>query len=317
MEKLIITAAITGAATIPSLTPYLPITPEEIAQSAIESAQAGAAIVHIHARRPEDGFPSSDPKYFRDILSIIQSKSDVVICITTGGSVLMTVEERAKTIPIFKPEMCSFNMGSINFALHTSLKSITTFKFEWEKDYLEKSKDFIFKNTFKDFEYLCSIIRETNTKPELEIYDVGHLYNLDYLVQQGMLNPPFHLQFVMGVLGGIRGTAEDLTFLKTKADCLFGKNNYTWSVVGVGAAEINLSTMAIHMGGHVRVGLEDNIYIKKGVLATSNAQLVSKIGQLSNLLHREIATPDDARKILNLKGSNQVHYDQKQQERQI
>ena len=308
MQKLIITAAITGAATIPSLSQYLPITPEQIADSAIQAAEAGAAIVHIHARRPEDGFPSSDSELFREIITKIKSKCNVVICITTGGSVLMTVEERAATIPLFKPEMCSFNMGSINFALHPSARHIKEFKFPWEQQYLEMSKDFIFKNTFKDFEYLAKVTRENNTKPELEIYDVGHLYNLDFLVSEGMLAPPLHLQFVMGVLGAIRGTPEDLTYLRTKAEVLFGKENFTWSVIGVGAAEINLSTMAIHMGGHVRVGLEDNIFIKKGVLAKSNAELVEKIVKLADMLNRDVATPDDARSILRLKGLNKVNF---------
>ncbi|MEJ2723763.1 MAG: 3-keto-5-aminohexanoate cleavage protein [Deltaproteobacteria bacterium] len=308
MEKLIITAAISGAATVPSLTPYLPLTPREIADSAIEAAKAGAAIVHIHARRPEDGYPSSDPEHFREILARIKAHSDVVVCITTGGSVLMTVEERAATVPIFKPEMCSFNMGSINFALHTALNTIKEFKYPWEKQYLEMSKDFIFKNTFKDFEYLCAITRENETKPELEIYDVGHLYNLDYVVQEKLMRPPLHLQFVMGVLGAIRGTPEDLTYLTTKAQVLFGKGNFTWSVIGVGAAEINLSTMAIHMGGHVRVGLEDNIYIRRGVLAKSNAELVEKVVNLAGILNRDVATPDDARKILGLKGKDEVAF---------
>lgn len=308
MEKLIVTAAITGAATVPSLTPYLPITPEQVADSAIKAAEAGAAIVHIHARRPEDGYPSSDPDHFREILTRIKEKCDVVVCITTGGSVLMTVEERAATIPIFRPEMCSFNLGSINFALHTALRAIKEFKYPWEKEYLEMSKDFIFKNTFKDFEYLCTIIKETETKPELEIYDVGHLYNLDHLVREQMVGFPLHLQFVMGILGAIRGTPEDLCYLKTKAEVLFGKKNFTWSVIGVGAAEINLSTMAMHMGGHVRVGLEDNIYIKKGELAKSNAQLVEKVVQLTGILNREVATPDDARRILGLKGIARVNF---------
>jgi len=301
MQKLMITAAITGAATVPSLTPYLPITPEEIANSAIEAAQMGASIVHIHARRPEDGFPSSDPALFKEIVQRIREKSNVIICITTGGSTLMTIEERTAVIPILRPEMCSFNLGSINFALHKSLPAIQTFKYDWEKAYLEKSKDFIFKNTFKDFEHLCRIVQETKTCPELEIYDVGHLYNLDHLVNENLISPPFHLQFVMGVLGGIRGNPEDLSFLHTKATVLFGKDNFTWSVIGVGASEINLSTMAIHMGGHVRVGLEDNIYIKKGVLAKSNAALVQKIVDLANMLNREIATSDDARSILNIR----------------
>lgn len=308
MDKLIITAAITGAATIPSLTPYLPITPDQIADSAIEAAKAGAAIVHIHARRPEDGFPSSQPDHFRQILTRIKAVSDVVVCITTGGSVLMTVEERAATIPLFKPEMCSFNMGSINFALHTALNYIDEFKYPWEKQYLEMSKDFIFKNTFKDFDYLCEVTKANQTKPELEIYDVGHLYNLDHLLNEGKMSPPLHLQFVMGVLGAIRGTPEDLTYLTTKAEVLFGKENFTWSVIGVGAAEINLSTMAIHMGGHVRVGLEDNIYISKGTLAKSNAELVNKVVSLAELLNRDVATPNDARSILNLKGIHKVNF---------
>lgn len=308
MEKLIITAAISGAATIPSLSPYLPLSPREIADSALEAAKAGAAVVHVHARRPEDGFPSSSPDHFREILTRIKDNSDVVICITTGGSAMMTVEERAAVVPLFKPEMCSFNMGSINFALHTSLKYLKEFKYPWEKPYLEMSKDFVFKNTFKDFEYLCEVTRANNTKPELEIYDVGHLYNLDHLVTEGLIKPPLHMQFVMGVLGAIRGTPEDLTFLVTKARSLFGPENFSWSVIGVGAAEINLSTMAIHMGGHVRVGLEDNIFIKKGVLAKSNAELVEKVVTLADLLHRDVASPDEARQILGLKGLQNVNY---------
>ncbi len=308
MDKLIITAAITGAATIPSLSPYLPLTPQQIADSAIEAARAGAAIVHIHARRPEDGFPSSDPAHFREILTKIKAESDVVICVTTGGSAMMTVEERAAVVPTFQPEMCSFNMGSINFALHSALKYLKEFKYPWEKAYLEMSKDFVFKNTFKDFDYLCDITRANNTKPELEIYDVGHLYNVDHLASEGKMQPPFHLQFVMGVLGAIRGTPEDLIYLHTKAETLFGANNFTWSVIGVGAAEINLSTMAIHMGGHVRVGLEDNIYISKGKLAKSNAELVEKIVKLADLLGRDVATPADARRILGLKGLDKVNF---------
>lgn len=308
MQKLIITAAITGAATVPSLSPYLPLTPAETADSAIKAAKAGAAIVHVHARRPEDGFPSSDPEHFREILARIKDACDVIICTTTGGSPTMNIEERARVVPTFKPEMCSFNMGSINFALHTSIPVIKEFKFEWEEAYLEMSKDFVFKNTFKDLDYLGGITQENNTRPELEIYDVGHLYNLDYVVSQGWIKPPLHMQFVMGVLGGIRGTAEDLCYLKTRAEILFGKENFTWSVVGVGAAEINLSTMAIHMGGHVRVGLEDNIFIKRGVLAKSNAELVEKVVGLADALHREVATSGDARVILKLKGKENVNY---------
>ncbi len=308
MQELIITAAITGAATVPSLTPYLPLTPKEIADSAIEAAKAGAAIVHVHARRPEDGLPSSDPEHFREILVRIKEKTDVVICTTTGGSPTMSIEERARVVPTFKPEMCSFNMGSINFALHTSIPVIKEFKYPWEKAYLEMSRDFVFKNTFKDLEYLGAITKENHTRPELEIYDVGHLYNLDHIVSEGLIVPPLHMQFVMGVLGGIRGTPEDLCYLKTRAELLFGAENFTWSVIGVGAAEINLSTMAIHMGGHVRVGLEDNIFLRRGVLAKSNAELVEKIVGLAETLNRKVATPDDARRILKLKGKENVNF---------
>lgn len=307
MEPLIITAAITGASTVPSLNPNLPITPQEIADSAIQAAQAGASIVHIHARNPETGRPSSDLNVFKNIITLIKEKSDVVICLTTGGSAAMTVEERMKVIPTFKPEMCSFNMGSINFALHGTLKRIQNFRFDWERPYLEASKDFVFKNTFKDFEALCKAIQEAHVKPELEIYDVGHLYNLDYLIREKMLDFPLHLQFVMGVLGGIRGTPEDLVYLKTKMDQLF-RGPCTWSVIGVGPAEIYLSTIAIVMGGHVRVGLEDNVFLKKGVLAKSNAQLVEKIVRLAQELDREIATPEETRKILGLKGKEKVNF---------
>jgi uncharacterized protein (DUF849 family) len=308
MSKLIITAAITGAATVPSLTPYLPLTPRQIADSAIEAAEAGAAIVHIHARRPEDGLPSSDIGHFQEILGRIKEYSDVVICVTTGGGVGMTIKERARVVPTFRPEMCSFNTGSINFALYPVLDVIKEFTHPWEKLYLEASRDFVFKNTFKDLEFLAALCEKHQTKPELEIYDVGHLYNLDHLVGTGVIRPPLHMQFVMGVLGGIRGTPEDLTHLVTRAGSLFGKENFTWSVIGVGAAEINLSTMAIHMGGHVRVGLEDNIFVKKGELAKSNAQLVEKIIELARLLDRPVATPDDARKILGLKGRDKINF---------
>jgi uncharacterized protein (DUF849 family) len=220
----------------------------------------------------------------------------------------MTVEERAAVVPLFRPEMCSFNMGSINFALHPALATIKEFKYPWEKQYLEMSRDFVFKNSFKDLEYLGPMTQENQTKPELEVYDVGHLYNLDYLLRTGVMNLPVHMQFVMGVLGGIRGTPEDLTYLLTRATVLFGERNFTWSVIGVGAAEINLSTMAIHMGGHVRVGLEDNIYIRKGVLAKSNAELVEKIVGLAETLDRPVATPDETRRILGLKGMDTVNF---------
>jgi uncharacterized protein (DUF849 family) len=308
MEKVIITAAITGAAAVPTLTPYLPLTPKEIANSAVETAQAGAAIVHIHARHPDHGAPSANPEHFRAILMEIKARCDAVICITTGGSATMTVKERVANVPEFKPEMCSFNLGSINFALHPALKRHGNWKYPWEPQFLEMSKDFVFKNTFLDFEHLCKVTRENNVKPELEIYDVGHLYNLAFLVQEKMIDFPMHLQFVMGVLGGIGTMPEDLTFLKHKADLLFGPNNFTWSVVGVGVAQFNLGAISFQMGGHVRVGMEDNIYIRKGVLAKSNAELVEKAIRLAREFDREPATPEEARLILGLKGKEKVNF---------
>jgi uncharacterized protein (DUF849 family) len=308
MEKAIITAAITGAATVPTLTPYLPLTPDEIADSAIEAAKAGAAIVHIHARNPENGAPSSHPDHFRTILKKVKAKSDAVICITTGGSPTMTVKERAANVPEFKPEMCSFNLGSINFALHPALKRHGDWKYSWEPQYLEMSRDFVFKNTFLDFEHLCQVTKENGVKPELEVYDVGHLYNLAFLVQERMINFPLHIQFVMGVLGGIGTMPEDLIFLKHKAESLFGSQNFTWSVVGVGIAQFNLGMIALQMEGHTRVGLEDNIYIKKGVLAKSNAELVERAVRLAKEFDREPATPEEARRILGLKGKDRVNF---------
>lgn len=308
MEKVILTAAITGAATVPSLTPYLPITPEQIGQSAIDAVKAGAAIVHIHARHPDDGSPSARPEHFRPILTRIKAATDAVICITTGGAPTMTVQERAANVPEFKPEMCSFNLGSMNFALHTALKRHSQWNYPWEPKYLEMSKDFVFKNTFLDFEHLCRVTRENGVKPELEVYDVGHLYNLAFLVQERLIEPPLHLQFVMGVLGGIGTMPEDLTFLKHKADLLFGPKQFTWSVVGVGVAQFNLAAISLQMGGHVRVGLEDNIYIRKGVLAKSNAELVERAVRLASEFDREPATPEEARRILGLKGKDQVNF---------
>jgi len=308
MQPLILTAAITGAATVPTLTPYLPHTPQEIADSAVEAAQAGAGIVHIHARRPEDGAPSAHPDHFREILVSIKERCDAVINITTGGSPTMPVQERAANVGVFAPEMCSFNLGSINFALHPPLKKIKKWRYEWEPEYLEMSKDFVFKNTFYDFEHLCNLVREYNCKPELEIYDVGHLYNLAYLVKEDMLRPPLHLQFVMGVLGGIGTMPEDLTFLHRKACTLFGEDKFTWSICGVGSAQFNLAPVALSLGGHVRVGLEDNIYIKPGQLAKSNAELVEKAKCLASEYNRPLAGPRQVREMLGLKGIDQVSY---------
>ncbi|MDF1552248.1 MAG: 3-keto-5-aminohexanoate cleavage protein [Deferrisomatales bacterium] len=308
MEPVIITAAITGAIAVPSVTPYLPWKTEDIIDSAVGAAEAGASIVHIHARNPMDGSPSADPEVFGQIMSGIKERAYVVICMTTGGSPAMTVQERTANVTRFEPEMCSFNLGSMNFGLQQALKKERKWQFEWEPKYLEASKDFVFKNTFHDLEHLCGLVRKYGVKPELEAYDVGHLYNLAYLVREGLMTPPMHIQFVMGVLGGIGTMPEDLIFLKRKADTLFGAEGYTWSVCAASSGQFNLAPISIQMGGHVRVGLEDNIYLRKGVLAESNAQLVEKAVAMVTDMGRQVATPADARRILGLKGIDQVKY---------
>jgi len=308
VEKLIITAAITGAITVPAQTPYLPITPQQIAEESARARDAGAAIVHIHVRNPENGMPTSDLQIFGETLALIKAKTDAVICTSTGGGLGMTIEQRVAVVPTYQPEMASFNMGSINFALHPLLKRIKEFKYPWEAKYLEMSRDFVFKNTFADLEYVLKTMKDSNTRPELEIYDVGHLYNTHYLVQEGLLELPLHMQFVMGVLGGIEATFDDLMHLKRTADRLFG-DQYTWSVIGVGyPAEFHLGTLGAMMGGHVRVGLEDNIRIAKGTLAKSNAELVEKMVRIARELGREVASPDEARKMLGLKGREKVKF---------
>lgn len=306
VEKVIVTAAITGATTVPSQTEYLPITPEEIAQEAVRACEAGAAVVHIHARNPQDGSPSSDLQVFGDILRKIKSRSDVIVCTTTGGGVGMTIEERISVVPAFKPEMASFSTGSMNFGLFPAADKIDQFKFAWEKNLLENTRDFVFKNTFVDMEYFCRTMYENGTKPELEIYDAGHLSTVRYMLDLGILRPPLHIQFVMGVLGGIGNRWEDLIYLKQTADRLLG-DSITWSVIGVGyPAEFYLGTMATIMGGHVRVGLEDNIRVARGKLARSNAELVTKMVKIINELGKEVATPEEARAILGLKGLDEV-----------
>lgn len=297
---MIITAAITGAATLPTLTPYLPWKPKDIADSAIGAAQAGASIVHIHARNPEDASPSSSPEIMEEILSRIRERSDVIICMTTGGPPTMSIQERATNVSRFRPEMCSFSLGSMNLSLRPSLKRIKKWRFEWEEHFLETSEDFVFRNSFKDLEYMSNFVRKKHIKPEFEVYDVGHLYNLAHLVDRGLILPPMHIQFVMGVLGGIGSMPEDLLFLKRKADVLFGRNSHTWSICGIGRAQFELAPLSIDMGGHIRVGLEDNIYLSKGVLAESNAQLVEMARRIGEGMRRQIASAKDARRILGL-----------------
>jgi len=308
MDKVIITAAITGAIAIPTQSPYLPLTPEDIANEAVRSWRAGAAVAHIHVRDPNEGFPSADLNLYRMVIQKIMSETDLVICLTTGAGRGMSIEERTQVVPVFKPELASVNMGSINFSIHPLGKRFKPedYRFEWEKTWMEGSRDFVFRNTFADLEGICQIMEKNQVKPELEIYDVGHLYNAAYLVRENFLKRPLHMQFVTGILGGIASTVEDLVHLANRASSLFGED-YTWSVIGAGfPAQFRMAAAALGMGGHVRVGLEDNLHMSKGKLAESNAQQVEVAVQLSRLLGREPATPNEARSILGLKGKDRV-----------
>jgi uncharacterized protein (DUF849 family) len=311
MEKLIITAALTGNITLPTQTPYLPLTPQQIIDEAVKAADAGAASVHIHGRDSKTARPTTEPAVYREIATGIKARSNVIVCVTTGGTADMTPAQRAQVVPALKPELATFNMGSINFSIHPIAERYKDedYKFPWEKEFAVGTKDFIFRNTFGDIEKLCQMMEENKTKPEFEIYDVGHVYNLNFLIRKNIIKLPIWLQFVTGILGGIGSGLEDVMYLKQTADRLIGANNYVWSVIGAGyPAEFNLATLAIMIGGHARVGFEDNIFIEKRVLAKSNAELVEKVVRIARELGREIATPDEARKILGLKGKDKVSY---------
>ena len=310
MEKLILTTALTGAITVPTQTPHLQYTIEGIANDAIDCAQAGSTSVHIHARDPENGRPSSDPEIVRRIVTRIKQGCDVIICITTGGGMGMTPQERLRATASCQPELASFNLGSMNFSMHPVARRYEPedWQFDWEQGYVEGTKGFIFRNTFEDMEVFVNTMKEKNVKPEFEAYDVGHLYNLKYLEKSGFVEPPYWMQFVLGVLGGLAATPEDLITMKQTADRLFGPENYRWSVIGVGyPQEFNMATMAIMMGGHVRVGLEDNIFVRRGIL-TTNVDLVEKVKRIAAEFEREVATPDEAREMLGLKGLDAVNF---------
>ncbi len=299
--KRIICCAITGSIHVPSQSPYLPITPDQIAQNALDAANAGAAIVHIHARNPETGQPSADLELYREIVGKIRAKNqEVIICLTTGGGAGMTVEQRVAVVPEFKPELASMNAGSINWGLFPVADKIKEFKFPWEPAMLNMTKGFIFENTFAAMETMTGIMNENGTKPELEVYDVGHLYNIAYLLQKGIIKPPITMQFVTGILGGIGSTPYDLMNLHTTAERLFGTGKYNWSVIGAGKAEFPAATMALILGGHVRVGMEDNLYLGKGVLAENNGELVAKMVRIMTELDLQPATPAEARELLAL-----------------
>jgi uncharacterized protein (DUF849 family) len=311
MEKLIITAAITGNITLPVQTPHLPLTPQQIIDDAVRAANAGAASVHIHGRDPKTARPTTEPAVYKEIASGIKARSNVIVCVTTGGTADMTPAQRAQVVPALKPELATFNMGSINFSIHPIADRYKDedYKYPWEKEFAAGTKDFIFRNTFGDIEKLIQIMQENNTKSEFEVYDVGHLYNINFLVRRKVIKFPIWLQFVTGILGGIGANIEEVVHMKQTADRLFGDVNYVWSVIGAGyPAEFNLATLAIMMGGHARVGMEDNIFVEKGVLCKSNADLVEKVVRIAKELGREIATPDEARKILGLKGKDKVNY---------
>jgi len=306
-RKVIITCAVTGAIHTPSMSPHLPVTAEEIADAAIGAAEAGAAIVHLHARNPETGAPDQSPARFEPFLRVIRQRSDCVVNITTGGAPTMLVDERITPAVAFKPEVASLNMGSMNFGLYPMLERFKDFRHDWERPYLEGSKDRIFRNTFADIERILVTCADQGTRFEIECYDIGHLYTLAHFVDRGLVKAPFFVQSVFGILGGIGGHPEDVMHMKRTADRLFG-DDYEWSVLGAGRNQMRIAAMSAGMGGHVRVGLEDSLWIGPGQLARSNAEQVAQARALIEGLGLEIATPADAREILKLKGGDKVAF---------
>jgi uncharacterized protein (DUF849 family) len=306
-RKVIITCAVTGAIHTPTMSPHLPITPEEIAQAAIGAAKAGAAIVHLHAREPKDGRPTQDPEMFKRFLPGIKAACDVVVNLTTGGAPTMSVEERLQPALKLKPEVASLNMGSMNFGLYEMIPRYKEWKHAWELPYLEGSHDRIFKNTFKDIAYILESCSNNDTRFEIECYDIGHLYTAAHFLDRGLVKPPLFIQSVFGIRGGIGPHPEDVLHMKRTADRLFG-DQYQWSVLGAGRNQMYIATQSAVMGGNVRVGLEDSLWIGKGQLAKTNADQVSKIRRILEELGLEVATPDDARRILKLKGKNNVNF---------
>jgi uncharacterized protein (DUF849 family) len=300
--KVIVSCAVTGSVHVPSMSPYLPITPEQIAEAAIGAGEAGAAIVHVHARDPETGRPTPDPEVFARFLPVIKSESHVVINITTGGAAGMTVEERLRGVRRFKPELCSLNMGSMNFGMYPMIGGVKEFKHDWEEPFLDATRSSIFPNTFSDIETIITEMSQSGTRFEYECYDVGHLYNLAYFLAQGAVKPPLFVQTIFGIHGGIGVDAEDLAHMKRTADRLFG-DQYVWSILGAGRHQTRLVTMGALMGGNVRVGLEDSLYIAKGELAKTNADQVAKMVRILRELSLDVAMPDEAREILDLKGA--------------
>lgn len=306
-KKVIISCAVTGAIHTPSMSPHLPVTADEITEASIAACEAGAAIIHLHARDPVTGKPDQRPEAFTPFLTQIKARSQAIINLTTGGSPYMTVHERMQPAKMLKPEVASMNMGTMNFGLFPMLKRFKDFKHDWERPYLEGSKDLIFRNTYGDLETVLTELSVNDTRYEFECYDTAHLYNLAHFVERGLVKAPFFIQTVFGILGGIGTHPDDVMHMKRTADRLFG-DDYRWSVLGAGASQMKVAAMAASMGGNVRVGLEDSLWIAKGQLASSNAQQVRKVREILEGLGLEIATPDEAREILQLKGASQVAF---------
>ena len=306
-SKVIISCAITGSIHTPSMSPYLPGTAAEIAESALGAAEAGAAIVHLHARNPEDGRPDQSPEAFEPFLKVIKQSSNVVVNITTGGSPYMSVEERVRPAAMWQPEVASLNMGSMNFGLFPMLKRYKEFRHDWEQKMLEDSHDLVFRNSFKDIRYALDTLNATGARYEFECYDTAHLHNLHYFWSEGLVRAPLFIQTCFGLLGGIGPHPEEVLHMKRTADRLFG-DQYRWSVLGAGAAQMKVAAQAATMGGHVRVGLEDSLWLGRGQLAQTNAAQVNRVRQIIEGLGFEIATPDEAREILQLKGGDRVGF---------
>ena len=306
MSKFIITAAVTGAIHTPTMSSHLPITPDQIVKDALGANAAGAAVVHIHVRDPETGQPSANPELFGEILSKIKNACDVVVCTTTGGGRGQSAEERVRVVKTYSPELASLNAGSLNFALFPVLEKIKEFKHEWEPKFLAMSEDYIFPNTFKTLKEFSQYFAKEDTKPEFEIYDSGMLTNLEFLISRGLVKKPVYLQFVLGILGGMQATVNNLVFLYNSAREIIG--DFRWSVCAAGKAQFRMCNLALLMGGNTRVGLEDNLYLEKGVMAKSSAEQVRKIIRIGKEHGLEPATPDEAREILNLKGQDKVRF---------
>lgn len=306
-RKVIITCAVTGSIHTPSMSPHLPITPDEIASEAIAAAESGAAVIHLHARNPQDGRPTQDPEIYGQFLPRIKQASDAVLNITSGGAVTLTLEERLRPAAKYAPEVASLNMGTMNFGLYPMLSRFTEFQHDWERPYLENSKDYIFRNTFADIEYILKTCRDNDTRFECECYDISHLYNLAHFLDRQLIEPPVFVQSVFGLLGGIGAHSEDIAYMKRTADRLFG-DQFVWSVLGAGRMQMNVAAQSLLLGGNVRVGLEDSLWSGPGRLATSNAEQVANIRKVIESLNLEVATPADAREMLQLKGGDQVNF---------